>query len=536
MRPETSSDQGRRIAALVLPDLPCELAEERDPARRKVPFGVLVTPAPGAEAEGAALYPQGVLVAVNEEARRLGVRPGQTPAEAQALLARLWVGEVGAHEIGRALEGICEMALGFGQPVSWQAPDTVWVDITGTAHLWGGESALAETWASQVRGWGHRVRVATAPGPHLARAFARWGNVSPAGTCIVPAEQTESWLEQLPLLALPLPTETVDWFARLGILNVGQLRALPRQSSSARLGREARLVLELCAGRDATPLVPYEPPPTLVEECRWDEALDRLDPLLFALRGLVARLSARLEGRGEAAQSLWLDLEPDTARPPLRLKFELAAPLWREEELERVLRARLERLQLTSPLVGLRLTAPALAARATRQLQLGRSRLSGQAAAWGALEGGQPEELSVLLAELAADVGAEHVGRLRWKPRHRPEHSSVLEPVQSLDESSRKASGAPVRGGIDGATRFLPRPIPLAAPLRDGELVGIGRQCFVIRRIRFVQRLEEVEWWTSEPVSRDYLRLWLEGPEGGLEALVFVDRGSGKRYLHAFVD
>src|SRR5690606_11991139 len=117
-----------------------------------------------------------------------------------------------------------------------------------------------------------------------------------------------SWLEQLPLLALPLATETVDWFARLGILNVGQLRALPRQASSARLGEAAQLVLELCAGRDAAPLVPYEPPPILVEECHWDDPLDRLDPVLFALRGLVARLSARLEGRGEAARSLWLDL------------------------------------------------------------------------------------------------------------------------------------------------------------------------------------------------------------------------------------
>src|SRR5690606_8229764 len=168
VRPETSSSRGRRIAALVLPDLPCELVEERDPSRRKVPFGVLVTLAPDARV---ALYPQGVLVAVNEEARRLGVRPGQTPTEAQALLARLGGEEIGAHEIERALEGIGEVALGFGQPVAWQAPDTVWVDITGTAHLWGGESALAETLASQVRALGHRVRVATAPGPHLARAF-----------------------------------------------------------------------------------------------------------------------------------------------------------------------------------------------------------------------------------------------------------------------------------------------------------------------------------------------------------------------------
>src|SRR5690606_41915960 len=61
-----------------------------------------------------------------------------------------------------------------------------------------------------------------------------------------------------------------------------------------------------------------------------------------------------------SARVLWLDLryDPALARqrgirgsaadgpPGRRLQFELASPLWREAELERVLRARLERLQL----------------------------------------------------------------------------------------------------------------------------------------------------------------------------------------------
>jgi hypothetical protein len=72
--------------------------------------------------------------------------------------------------------------------------------------------------------------------------------------------------------------------------------------------------------------------------------------------------------------------------------------------------------------------------------------------------------------------------------------------------------------------------------LRVGELVGLGRGVYSIARVRFVQRLEEVEWWTAEPTSRDYLRVWLTGPEGGLDALVFVDRITGKRYLQAFWD
>src|SRR5690606_14298195 len=148
-----------------------------------------------------------------------------------------------------------------------------------------------------------------------------------------------------------------------------------------------------------------------------------------------------------SARVLWLDLryDPALARqrgirgsaadgpPGRRLQFELASPLWREAELERVLRARLERLQLAASIVALRVTAPVLVAAQVRQLQLGRRRFSGDAAAWDACEGAGPEELSVLLAELAADVGSEQVGRLRWVQSHRPESSSALEPLRALD-------------------------------------------------------------------------------------------------------
>lgn len=569
--PSPAPRRDRRIAALVLPELSCELM---GPEVDTIPLGVVLAEHADTASSGEVpdLTPRSPLMAVNELARQGGVRPGQTIAEAMALLARLTVRQLPEKKLNQALASIAEIALGFGKPVSWEAPDTIWIDVTGSARLWGGEQALAETLAGQVRALGHQVRLAIASGPLLARAFARWGEASLEGVCLVPPEQTFSRLTHLPLLALPLAGETVEWFARLGVLTVGQLRALPPRSVASRLGKEARLVRELCEGRDAAPLVPYEPPPVLVEEVQWEDPVRGLAPLLFSLRSLVTRLSARLEGRGEAARVLWLDLryDPALARqrgirgsaadgpPGRRLQFELASPLWREAELERVLRARLERLQLAAPIVALRVTAPVLVAAQVRQLQLGRRRFSGDAAAWDACEGAGPEELSVLLAELAADVGSEQVGRLRWVQSHRPESSSALEPLRALDlraldlraqepwapgSPRGEAKEAELRGAesalgtaIDAVTRLLPRPLPFPAPLREGEPVGVGRRLYTIERVRFVQRLEAVEWWTSQPVSRDYLRVWLGSPEGGLEALVFVDRDSRQRYLHAVLD
>lgn len=579
MPPESRSSEGRqkqrRIAALYLPQLACELLEEVGTLQRsssgqkrgsEAPLGVVFA----APEDGPSTHP--VLAAVNDEAHALGLRPGQTIPEAKALVAHLVVKEIHPQAVRSALERIAEIGLGFGGPVALEFPDTVWVDVTGSAGLWGGEQALAEDLAGQVRALGHRLRLAVANGPHLARAFARWGPIGAGGICLVPSARTLEQLETLPLIALPLSAETAEWFARLGILSVGQLRELPPAASMPRLGREARRIRDLCEGRDETPLEPYEPPPVLVEEIHWEEALSGLEPLLFSLRGLVARLSARLEGRGAAAQKLLLELTYDagvarqerlaspTLTPRLELSFELASPLWREADLERVLRSRLERVRLGAPVVALRLTAPELTLAQVRQLQLARLRTSPEMAAWGALEGASAEDLSVLLAELVSDVGAENVGRLRTVNRHRPEASSLLEPLVALEARpgrGRRSAGGSARGGarrasrlsaqlsleplssggqLDTVTRLLPQPVPLNAPLRVGELVGLGRRCYSIARIRFVQRLEEVEWWTAEPTSRDYLRVWFAGPEGGLEGLVFVDRITGNRYLQGFWD
>ena len=76
----------------------------------------------------------------------------------------------------------------------------------------------------------------------------------------------------------------------------------------------------------------------------------------------------------------------------------------------------------------------------------------------------------------------------------------------------------------------------LDAALRLGGMMAIGRELYTIERIEFEQRLHGVEWWKGSQVSRDYLRLWLKGPSGIVEALVFVDRETGARYLHALCD
>ena len=529
----------RRIAAVVLPELLCELVSLARRGSKQPPLGVVL-------AEGSEFGPDAKLEGVNAAAQRFGVCPGQSIAEARALLASLEVRPLSREKLQAALGRVAEAALAFGPTVGIQLPspsgagvsagDTVWVDITGSAHLFGGEAKLLFDLGNLVRGMGHVTRMASARGPRLAQALARY---SPLARALRKPRifDTAEEIAALPIMALPLEAQQAAWLARLGILTVGDLGRLPRASAAARLGEGSREVLDFCEGRDPTPLVAYQPARVLAEEVSFDAPVDGSQPLLFALRGLLFRLSVRLAGRGEAAHVVRLQLLHDRSIAQLRrvseateLQFELPSPLWREEELWRVIVARLERTELTAPTVSLRLEVPEITRAVTHQLELGQV-ASGATAL-------QSESLPALLAELTADLGPEQVGVLEYIDSHRPEAKSRLVPLQRRQAKRRKKQ-EPQPACPPFAhepTRLFSPPVPIHTELRVGATFAIHHRLYTIEEISFEQRLDVTEWWSPDSVSRDYLRLRLAGVEGMIEALVFVDRKSGARFLQAILD
>lgn len=555
----------RRVLALVLPELLGELAEKRllwgikrGTGKSKPALGVVLV-------AGAASQPAGVvqveqkpidatakLSAVNESARRYGVRAGQSIAEACALVANLVVREVTQAEVLETLNCIAEVGLSLGTTVAVEAPDTVYVDITGSAHLQGGEAALASELANRVRGMGHSARVAISDGPRLAHAFAHWfmpdaADPEDRGVCVVQSERTVAAFATLPINALSLSGDQAAWFVRLGVFTVGELCALPRQALGSRLGEAAASITELCAGRDRTPLIAYTPERSVTESSSWDEPVTGNEPLLFVLGGLVSRVSARLTGRGEAAHSLVLTIAYDPAIARLRaekteqvLRFKLAAPLHRSEEIRRVLSARLSKIKLGAPSVGMRLSVPKLLPAVARQLELS------QVMAGITVNATADDEIPVLIAELVSELGEDKVGTLKLVDSHRPEQKSQLSPASQKSftlaprrnsKPARARKSEPSFAELPGApTRLLTEPCELHAPLRVGVSLAIDRSLYTIEHLRFEQRLDAVEWWGHSPVTRDYVRLWLQGAKGGFEAVAFVDRTTGRRYLHALAD
>jgi protein ImuB len=522
----------RRIVAVVLPQLPCELLGDA-PVHEDQPLGVVIE----SEVDFGEIRATVPLGAVNEAARRLGVNVGQTIAEARALVAGLRVRRISRVQIEVALQTVAEVALAFGTTASIrlgdgaEIQDTVWVDISGVAHLFDGERQLVTELDNCVRALGHETQIAIAGGPWLARALARWGATRP--------------VRDLPIVALPLDAERVAWLARLGVHTWGDLGRLPRQATAARLGEHAVQVLDLCEGHDTAPLVAHRPPRILIEERSFEDAVSGLEPLAFVLRGLTSRIAARLAGRGEAAQALVVTLQHDRSVAQLRgvapqseLRFDLSPPLYREHELYRLIMSRLERTSIGAPTETVRLSVPLITRATTRQLDFLSTR--------------GVDELPVLLAELAADIGSNRVGVLRVVDSLRPEAQSVLgqavvseirasstsRPRKSSRRHGKKEREAKAVAGAQPRipTRLLPRPIPLRVALREGSSLFLGRRAYTIERITFDRRLDAVEWWSRTSASRDYFRLLLRGASGVIEALVFVDRRSNARFLQAIYD
>jgi protein ImuB len=338
------------------------------------------------------------------------------------------------------LERIIDSLRDFDLTVACELPNTVWLDITGAAHLLGGEHALARELVERMRLLGHQARVTIAGGPRLAQVFAQAARFGGQSILVVTPEETQARLDALPTVALPLAQDAVTWLTRLGVITLHDLRQLPRTELLARLGASAERWLELIAGVDAEPLNPYPPAPILTESFEWEEPTSSLDVLTFALRRLTVRLEARLRGRGVAAERVQVLVKHDraTARhrgaPPVtEFVLKLAVPLWHEDELRKVIFTRLERTPLPAPSVGLELCVTHLTAAVGKQLELSRlvAGFNGKGAP------GDERGLDVLLSELTSEVGASNVGVLTLVDSFLPEKQGILSGLTPTEKVRR---------------------------------------------------------------------------------------------------
>src|SRR5690606_12513630 len=124
------------------------------------------------------------------------------------------------------------------------------------------------------------------------------------------------------------------------------------------------------------------------------------------------------------------------------VELDLSTPLFREGDLERVLKSRLTGLTLKAPTIGLRLTVEQLGPALMNQMGLAEATPFGTLPQGGMGFSNKPpskEEFAILLAELEADVGSHGLGTLGLRYHLRPEARSVLVPIEKAQKSQPKS-------------------------------------------------------------------------------------------------
>src|SRR5579872_628346 len=155
----------RRILALWLPRLPTDRLIRGEPSRSETPLIV-------SHKTNNALYVYGL----NRPAQRLGLYKGQPLANARAMVQPLAIEPADEKADAALLERIADWCDRFTPLVTLDTPDGLLLDITGAAHLFGGEAALLAAVTRQIAGLGLAVQGAIAGTSLAARALARFAS------------------------------------------------------------------------------------------------------------------------------------------------------------------------------------------------------------------------------------------------------------------------------------------------------------------------------------------------------------------------
>src|SRR5215216_6854603 len=116
------------------------------------------------------------LTAMNDAAARLGLKTGMALADARAMYPTIDVKDADPLADRHLLEAVAEWCDRYTPLVGMQPPDGLVLDISGCAHLFGGEAALCDGLVRRLSAQGLLVRAAIADTVGCAWALARYGD------------------------------------------------------------------------------------------------------------------------------------------------------------------------------------------------------------------------------------------------------------------------------------------------------------------------------------------------------------------------
>jgi protein ImuB len=460
-----------------------------------------------------------LVAAASPEARALGIAAGMAVSHARAMVPELDVADHDPDADAAVLARLALLAARRWTPrACMSGPDGLFLDLSGVAHLFGGEEAMCRRLLAFCARAGFTARIAVAGTLGAAHALARY-DAQPLTLC-PPGGEAEA-MAPLPLASLRLDEAALAAARRVGIEAVGELLAMPRGPLGRRFGKDLLTRLDQALGRAAEaiePVVPEEAPEAVL---RLFEPLTTAEAIEEALATLLADLMARLEKAGLAARALTLLCERVDGRVE-RIAIGTSRATRDAKHLHRLLAMRIETIDPGFGIETLRLVAGRCEPLRAQPIE-------------GLLTGEPPApDLAPLVDRLAGRLGARRLYRWSAVESDVPERSvarvAPLAPVTEWPAYPRPVCLLSPPERVENVVALLPDQPPRRFTWR-------GR-AYRVARADGPERIHG-EWWRragEADAVRDYFqveaedgaRFWLYRRGDGLDPAT----GDLSWYLH----
>lgn len=281
----------RRYMAIWFRYLTTDWLTIRKPAFKDIPF-VFVAPERN----------RMVITAANPIAEAQGIYCGMTSADAKAITINLQVLEHVPGKEAKLLRQLGLWCIRYTPVVAIDLPNGLILDISGCAHLWGGERGYLKEIVNKLRASGYHARAAIADTIGAAWAIARYGKTTP----IVESGTQAQALINLPPNALRLESLTYQKLQKLGFSSIKSFIQLPRPVLRRRFGEHFLLRLAQALGSENERVIPIVPPIPYTERLPCLEPVRTAKAIEIAIQTLLEMLCARLRSEGKGVRKATL--------------------------------------------------------------------------------------------------------------------------------------------------------------------------------------------------------------------------------------
>jgi protein ImuB len=359
--------------------------------------------------------------ALNDAAAALGLTCGLPLADVRAMYPAIRVQDADRLADRKLLEAVADWCDRYTPLVGLDPPDGLLLDISGCAHLFGGERALGRDMIARLSRQGFRVDLGLADTPGCAFAVARCGK-----TKRVPPGAQRDALAPLPLAALRVDTDIVLSLAQAGLKRIADIMARPRAPLAARYGEDVLRRLDQALGLEDEPIVPRLPLPSYLAERRFPDPIGREDDVLATIAQLAQELCQVMEQRGAGARLLLVALYRAVVYLH-RLDAGTSLPL---RDPQRIRRLFVERLAVFGDACdpGFGYDMVRLSALVAEWMQPTQSGLD---------VNDSRVELAHLVDRLSTRFGVRRLTRLLPRDTHIPERAAAAVPAQAVPDTVR---------------------------------------------------------------------------------------------------